>query len=56
MIRMIKTYLTVIINICGIGLCPKINFHNNTKSARSNKANKTSSDCKLRALNNIYLN
>ena len=28
---MIKTYFTVIINICDICLCEKINLYNNTK-------------------------
>ena len=32
----IKTYLTVINNICGIGLCPKNDLLNNTKSVCSN--------------------
>ena len=32
----IKTDLTVIINICGSGLGPKIDLHNNLKSVCSN--------------------
>ena len=41
----IKTPLTVIINICFIGLCPKIDLHNNTRVYVAIKANNISSDC-----------